>query len=42
MCCEKKLSEGQKGAIIVAKKLGYTNTKISAVINCSRSSIRRV
>ncbi|CAG8722302.1 1710_t:CDS:1, partial [Funneliformis mosseae] len=39
MCCEKELSEGQKGAIIATKKLGHTNTRISAVINCSRSSV---
>ncbi|CAG8607666.1 7639_t:CDS:2 [Funneliformis mosseae] len=40
MYCGKKLSEDQKEAIIAAKNLEYTNTRISAVINCSHSSIR--
>ena len=39
MCREKELSEDKKGAIIAAKKLGHTNTRISAIINCSRSSV---
>ena len=42
MCCGKELNEGQKGAIIIAKILGHTNTDISKVIGCSRSSVRRV
>ena len=42
MCCGKELSESQKEAIIAAKKLGHTNTRISEVVDCSRSSVRRV
>ena len=39
MCLENKLSESQKGAIIAAKKLGNTNTRITAVVSYSRSSV---
>src|SRR5277367_5850547 len=42
MCHGKELSEGQKGGIITAKKLGHTNSDISKVIGYSRSSVRRV
>ena len=42
MCCEKELSEGQKGRTIIAKMLGHTNTDISKVIGCSHSSVRCV
>ena len=42
MCLGKELNEGQKGGIITAKILGHTNTDISKVIGCSRSSVRRV
>lgn len=42
MCCGKELNEGQKGGIITAKMLGHTNTDISKVIGCSRSTVRRV
>ena len=39
MCCEKELTEIQRGGIIVAKKLGHTNSRISAAVDCSRSSV---
>ena len=42
MCLGKELSESQKGGIIAAKKLGHTNARISAVVGCSPSSVRRV
>ena len=42
MCLRKELSNVQKGGIIAAKKLGHSNSRISAVVGCSRSSVRRV
>jgi transposase len=42
MCHGKELTEGQKGGIITAKKLGHTPSEISRVIGCSRSSVLRV
>ena len=42
MCLGKELSKSQKEAIIAAKKLGHSNSRISAVVGCSRSSVRRV
>src|SRR5438270_12830653 len=42
MCLGKELSESQKGGIIAAKRLGYTNSAISKVIGCSCSLVRRV
>jgi transposase len=42
MCLGKELSEYQKGGIISAKKLRHTNSEISAVVGCSRSSVIRV
>ena len=42
MCLGKELTADQKGGIIAAKKLKHTNSEISAIIGCSRSSVRRV
>jgi transposase len=42
MCLGKELTANQKGGIIAAKKLKHTNSEISAIIGCSRSSVRRV
>jgi len=42
MCLGKELNESQRGGIIAAKKLGHSNSRISAVVGCSRSSVRRV
>jgi len=39
MCCEKELTEIQRGGIIAAKKLGHTNSRISAAVSYSRSSV---
>ncbi|CAB5357212.1 unnamed protein product [Rhizophagus irregularis] len=38
----KELTEGQKGGIIAAKKLGHTDSKTAEVVGCSRSSVQRV
>ncbi|PKK59859.1 hypothetical protein RhiirC2_751787 [Rhizophagus irregularis] len=37
MCLGKELTEGQKGGIIAAKKLGHTDSKTAEVVGCSRS-----
>lgn len=42
MCLGQELTESQRGGIIIAKKLGHSNRKISATVGCSRSSVRRV
>ncbi|CAG8754331.1 8501_t:CDS:1, partial [Funneliformis mosseae] len=42
MCLRKELSNVQKRGIIAAKKLGHSNSRISAVVGCSRSSVRCV
>ncbi|CAB5385642.1 unnamed protein product [Rhizophagus irregularis] len=42
MCLGKELTEGQKGGIIAAKKLGHTDSKTAEVVGCSRSSVQRV
>ena len=42
MYCKKEFSESQKGAIIAVKKLEHTNTRISEIVDCSRSSVRHV
>ncbi|CAB5385256.1 unnamed protein product [Rhizophagus irregularis] len=42
MCLGKELTEGQKGGIIAAKKLGHTDSKTAEVVDCSRSSVQRV
>ncbi|CAB5377133.1 unnamed protein product [Rhizophagus irregularis] len=41
MCLGKELTEGQKGGIIAAKKLGHTDSKTAEVVGCSRSSVQR-
>ena len=42
MCLRKELSKSQRESIIVAKKLGNTDSRISAVVSCSISSVQRV
>ncbi|CAB5373046.1 unnamed protein product [Rhizophagus irregularis] len=42
MCLGKELTEGQKGGIIAAKKLGHTDSKTAEVVGCSRSSVQHV
>ncbi|CAG8571323.1 4953_t:CDS:1, partial [Funneliformis mosseae] len=42
MCLRKELSNVQKGGIIAAKKLGHSNSRISAVVGCSHSFVRHV
>ena len=42
MCLGKEFSKSQRESIIVAKKLGNTDSRISAIINCSISSVQHM